>query len=426
MIFQITRVAFVLSLFAALLLSPSLRAGEQELSTTTETSAAVEDPGTGNFQSFPFKITATIRGGYDDNVYSTTTDEEESFFSNVSLGLEYDFGSPRTKLSLRSGAGFTYYWDAGESGFGSDDEYDVNAFLGFNLTHRASARLTLSASVYLTYQSAPDFAALTTGLGIATRSRDFFYTVDKFTAAYMWTPRFSTATSYTFGGIWYDDRVISSFEDRYEHTIGNEFRYLIWPTTTVVAEYRYGMVDYHDGDSRDSMSHYALAGFDHSFNPRFNASLRAGVEFRRYDMNDPTDGYTGGGRTHPYAEATLTYALGQNTSLSWLNRYALEQPDFAEALGRTTYRTGLSVRHNWTARISTALGAFYQHDTNDQTLFGVSDFEEDAIDLTLSARYAFNRNFAIEGGYHHTDIWSDVLFREYTRNRYWLGAVATF
>ena len=388
------------------------------------------DLGLGKFASSPFHVSVSVRGGYDDNVTLSSIDPQESFFTNVALGVNYEFGGPRTRMSLTAGVGVTYYFDRNDDDdFGDDDgefdDYDVNAHIGFNITHKATPRLTLAASLYASYQSQPDFTTFNAStISIGRQSQDFFYTTNRFSVGYAWTPRFSTVSSYTINYVDYDDELISFFEDRFEHTIGNEFRFLVLPTTTVVAEYRFGIVDYTDASNRDSTSHFLLAGVDHSFSPRFNASFRAGVEFRDldFDGNDDNDG----DRTAPYFEGTLNYALAQGTSISWTNRYSLEQPDVPEAFSRQTFRTALSVRHSFTSRITGGLNFAYQHDDNDGN-FNIDGFEEDAFDVSLSIRYAINRNWALDAGYHHTEVLSDeALFREFSRNRYYVGATFTF
>ena len=404
----------------------------QEIS--DDSKGATTELGTGKFESFPFKVSVSVRGGYDDNVNLDPFGEEESLFTNAALGVTYQFGNARTQMSLSGGLGATYYFDRNDEDFeGEDfDDWDFNAHLGFNITHRATPRLTLAAGVFATYQSQPDFATLNRStFTISRNSRDFFFSSNRFSATYMWAPRFATATSYTLGIVNYDDSFISFFEDRWEHTIGNEFRFLLMPTTTLVGEYRFGIVDYTDFDARSSTSHFLLAGFDHSFNPRFNMSARAGVEFRSFDNDDDLTDFDDDDddrddRTHPYAEATLNYALGQRTSVSLFNRYSLEQPDVADAFTRSTYRTSLSIRHNFTPRIVGGLNFAYQHDDYEGNIL-IDEFTEDAFDIALSVRYAINRNFALDAGYQHTQVMSDEsLFREFTRNRYYLGATFTF
>lgn len=410
-----------------------------------------EEMGTGIFSRFPFHVSVSVRGGFDDNVTTSKDNRQESWFTNAGIALTYDFGSPRTQLSLQVGGGATYYW---EHLRGDNQDYDVNAYVSLSLLHKVSPRFTINATIYATYQTEPDF---TLALGLNRRSGNFLYTQDKFTATYLWTPRFATATSYTFGALRYDDSAIGLFQDRIENTFGNEFKFLLWPTTSLVAEYRFQLVNYdREGDvivpaqpaipahftivdgmlvfvpfqpavaaqllQRDSTTHYVLGGFDHSFSPRFNASFRGGAEFREFtDANDS--------RSSPYFEGTLNYALGKNTSLSWTSRYAIEESDVLLNPSRTTFRTGLRAKHNITPRITANLGAYYQRDDYDEvnTLTTVaSSFTEEAFDLAFSVRYAVTRNFGIEAGYTHTDVWSDVFLREYSRNRYWAGLNVIF
>lgn len=372
---------------------------------------------TGNFSRFPFRVTVAVRGGYDDNVYTTTFNKQGSGFINSSIGLSYDFGSPRTQISLQAGGGLTYYFDRP----GQKDP-DYNAYLALILKHKFSPRLILDANLYGTYQVEPDFSL---NVGTIRRSGNFFYTLDKFTLTYLWTPRFSTATSYTFGATKYDNSAIGFYEDRIENTFGNEFRFLLTPTTTLVGEYRAQFINY-DKIDRDSLTHFALAGFDHTFSPRFNVSFRGGVEFRSY--ND-TNIINGGDQTSPYFEFSANYAVRKDTNITWTNRYGIDEPDVPANPSRTSYRTGLIVTHNFTPRISSRLAAFYQHDSYDgiNNIMVVSPaFEENVLDIALSARYAATRYLGFEIGYSHTEILSDIVLREYDRNRIYAGVDFTF
>jgi hypothetical protein len=296
----------------------------------------------------------------------------------------------------------------------------VNDALSFGLEHHATPRLTLSASAYLTYQSEPDF--FNNQLGINRVGGNFFYTADKFTAAYQWAPRFSTATSYTLGVIHYDESVIGAYEDRFEHTFGNEFRFLVLPTTTAVAEYRYQLVDYETA-AFDSETQFVLAGVDHSFNPRFSLSLRGGAEFREFD-NDNVDE-----RSSPYGEVTLRYAGSHRSSINLNARYGLEEPDVPNTPSRTTFRSGVTGVYGIAPRLTVTGSVFYEHDDNESQIgpgVFVPGFDEDLLDIGIGLRYEINRVFALLGGYDHTEDFSDIHFREYARNRYFLGASVTF
>ncbi len=406
--------------------SPVFAAGEVsspdsdsgDFSTTTDdrkdvaTDKASKDAaGLGKFSSWPFHVSVSVRGGYDDNVNTTHFNRRGSAFTNANAVLSYDFGNARTQIDLRTGGGLTYYFDR------TGREYDLNGFLAVTANHKATPRLSFAASIYATYQAEPDFAV---NAGIGRRNGNYFYTADKLTATYLWAPRLSTATSYTFGRTSYEDNAIGSYEDRFEHTFGNEFRYLLQPMTTLVGEYRFEIISY-DNFPRDSTSNFFLVGVDHSFSPRFNISLRGGVEVRDYDNY--------GENVDPYFEGTLIYALGPRVSISWTNRYGLEEPDVPGSQLRTTFRSALSVRYNVTQRILANLSAYYTHDDNSgQNVIGFASpaFSEDTFVLSLSVRYAINRNWAIEAGYDFSDIESDIDLRSYYRNRIYAGLNLSF
>jgi hypothetical protein len=385
--------------------------------------------GVGIFSNIPFRVTVTVRGGYDDNITTSSGSGQGSGFINGSIGLTYDFGSPRTRFSLQMGGGVTDYFDRPNQ---SDPDY--NAYLGLSLKHLFSPRLILNVSAYAAYQVEPDFSF---GTGFNRRSGNYFYTSDKFTLSYLWTPRFSTATSYTFGALLYDNTAssgVGSFENRIENTFGNEFRFLLWPTTTLVAEYRIQFIAYQTNNS-DATSQFILAGFDHSFSPQFSGSFRGGFQIRSLDSTQvvqpifpflpPQTVHTSGESTSPYLEGTLNYAVGKKTSITWTNRYGIEEPDIPGQPGRVTYRTGLQGKYDWTPRISSRLAIFYAHDDYSATTLSPA-FVEDSIDVALSLRYAITRYLGVEVGYNHTEILSDVSLREYSRNRFYAGADFTF
>ncbi len=400
-------------LFAAEEVATSSETVSEDTSTKQEETGTKQSVGIGKFAALPFHVSVSVRGGYDDNVLTSSTLRVGSAFATVNLALSYAFGTPRTTISLQTNGGITRYFERP-----GGVTYDFNPNLNFSLVHKATPRLTLSLTSYSTYQSQPDFAF---NAGLNRRSGSFFYTADKFSAAFRWTPRFSTVTSYTIAAIQYKDPAVGDFEDRFEHTFGNEFRFLVWPTTSLVGEYRFGLIAYNSG-VRNSTTHFLLAGFDHSFSPRFNISTRAGVESRSYtDLND--------NRTDPYFEGTLTYALGPHMSLSWVNRYSIEEPDVGGSQSRTTFRSGLSGSYNITQRIIAALTGSFQHDENAGTLtpfFFSPPFAEDAFSVSLSLRYAMNRNWGVELGHDFTEVISDIQFREYYRNRIYGGVNFTF
>lgn len=376
-----------------------------------------EKLGTGVFARFPVRISFFARGGYDDNVGTSVIEKQGSWFTSLGGALTYEFGSPRTQISLGTNAGFTYYFDQPTNTL-DDNSYDPNLNLTLSLTHKASPRLTLSLSMYLAYQAEPDFSI---GVGANRRTGNFFYTQNSFSVSYVWAPRFSTRTNYSLGTIRYDDSAVGFFEDRVDNSIGNEFRFLMLPTTSLIAEYRFQVVTY-DEISRDSTSHFFLGGVDHRFSPRLSANFRSGLQIRDSDEISS--------RASPYFESTVGYILGKDTSVSWTNRYGIEESDVLFNPSRKTFRTGLQLTRTLTPRINGSLSAYYTHDDYDgitiPPITVVPSFTENAFDTALALRYAVTRYFSLEAGFAHTEVSSDLPLRDYSRNRFWGGLNLSF
>ena len=46
--------------------------------------------------------------------------------------------------------------------------------------------------------------------------------------------------------------------------------------------------------------------------------------------------------------------------------------------------------------------------------------------MAVTLRYGITRYLGVQVGYNYTDVWSDISFREYTRNRVWGGVNLLF
>lgn len=379
---------------------------------TAETGIQSSPGGSGVFSPTPVKIYITVSGGYDDNVNTVRTGKQSSSFTNGNAILDYTFGDPRLQLVLNGGAGLTYYFS-----HVNNHDYDIDLKGALGITYKASPRLTLGSTLLVDYLSEPSFEYAG---GINSRNGNYLYTTDKAFLQYAWSGRFATKTSYTFEAFNYEQNTVGVFSNRVANLLGNEFRFQWLPTTILVAEYRYGIVSY-ENSSLDSTTHYALAGVDHTFNPRLVGTFRGGAQFRSFD-ND-------GDRSGPYFEGNVNYALGRRTSVSWTSRYGIEEPDTPGEQSRTTFRTGLQTKFNLTSRISTGVDLYYVHDDYHSLTSGLitsPSFAENTFDAGVSIRYAITGVFGAQIGYHYTDVSSDVTAREYSRNRIFAGVNVTF
>ncbi len=356
-----------------------------------------------------FGLSTSLTGGYDDNVNLTPTGSP-SWYANPSAVFTYQFGNPRLAMDLIAGAGITYYF-AHPGG----RNYDPDIYLRLSLVYKASERLTFDVSAFAAYQAQPD---VTSALSANRRLGNFFRSEDNISAHYRWTPRFSTVTSYTFRALEYQSSVSSS-RDRLENHLGEQVRYLLFPTTTATAGYRIGITDYQT-TGHNPISQTLTAGLDQTFGPNLIGIFHGGLQFRS-------------GQTSPYFEAGLRYSF-KSANVIWTNRYSIEESDTGAGSGRETFRTNLVLNYRVTARISANLAISYQNGTGAQGAFngGVAGGAENVLDVSSQVRYAITRSLAVNAGYRHTEldqgstsaIASQLL--GYTRNRYFAGLTFTF
>src|SRR5438132_1836982 len=344
-------------------------------------------------------LSISVVGGYDDNVnQSTTGGGSSSLYTSENAALSYTSGTPRTLLKLNTGGGVSYYFDQATD--------RINAHFGLSLTHKQTARLTLSLVAFASYQTEPDFS---TNLGASRQMGPFLDSTDTASVAYSWMPRFSTVTSYTLGVLKYFSSAGSPL-NRMEHTFGQEFRYLVWPTTTGVAEYRYQIIDY-ESAPLNSQTHFLLAGLDHTFTPLVNASVRGGVQLRSSETN--------GDQTSPYFESTVNYAFGLAGSVRWTNRYSIEQGEQPGASSSPAFRTGLDFRYRFTSRVSGSLALYYI--LRNTGSGGSSSSTGNTLDIAPSLRYAITHRLGANVGFHHTEVDSGSVSGSYSRNIYFAG-----
>ena len=377
------------------------------------------DLGLGKFSPLPFQLSATLREGFDDNVNNASPGgEQSSWFTYGGAELAYAFGSPRAQLNLSTGGAITYYEERVRT-----QNYDIDLHARFKFNLLVTPRLLLKLDLHAAYLTEPDF---TFGIGFNRRNGNFFYSDNIGTLTYLWTPRFSTATSYTVVAIKYANAEVGMFEDRTDNTFGQEFRFLLWPTTTIVADYRFELVSFLHMTGSDSTTHFFLGGFDHNFSPRFNISVRGGEEFRSFQGD--------GDKIGPFFEGTLNYAAGKRTVVSWTNSYGIVEPNVTTNPNETAFRSGLQVSQQLTPKITATLGFNYEHDEYEavtEQFFGFTftvspAFAENSFALGFSLRYAITPHLGIELGYNRSQVVSDFSFREYSRNRLYGGLNFTF
>ena len=366
------------------------------------------------------RLSTSLAAGYNDNV-NLVPNGSPSWFANPSAVFSYQFGSPRIAIDLITVAGITYYFE-----HPGGRNYDPNIYLRLFLVYRASERLSFDLSAFAAYQAEPD---VTSALSPNRRLGNFFRSHDEISAHYRWTPRFSTTTSYTFSAIAYDNSAASS-GDRLENQLGEEARYLLFPTTTATAGYRIGVTDYLN-TGHNHLNQILFAGLDQTFGPHLNGIFRGGLQLRSE-------------QTSPYIEAGLHYSFEsgrtrsvEGTYVVWTNRYSIEESGTGAGSGRETFRTNLLLNYRVTERISANVAVSYQHATGAQGSEigfngGVAGGADNVFEVSSGVRYAISPSLAANAGYSYierdrgsTSANASQLL-SYTRNRYFAGLTYTF
>src|SRR6266496_809305 len=388
-------------LFAACLLAPVTGAMGQY--------AGSGGAGGSGGPSVPFEITAGVDIGYDDHVIggnaTTSSSSPSSLFARENLVLSYDRHTDRTEIKLLGVGRFAQFFDAGT------DDKDGNVTL--SLAHKISTRLSFTADVYAAYQTEPDFGF---NVGPENVRANHFSTSDIFSLTYHWLPRVAMVTSYTFQRVKYAGSSQAN-QDRLQNTLAERLQFSLTRRTNLIGEYRFEIVDY-DTDPRDSITHFALAGIDHNFTEHLSINLLGGESFRSFKDDGDT--------INPYVEGKLAY-VSSNHSLSWTTSYRIEQPSAANALTRTTIRTGPNLTYDLSSRVHSTTAVYYHHDENEGGSSGTTSVgSQDSLEFSLGLRYTIDKHFALHVDYRHTMQSSLESTPGYSRNRYSAGLTYTY
>jgi hypothetical protein len=359
------------------------------------------------------------QGGRDSGQGAQSGENEGSGFWENGISLTTSRGKPESRLMFDGSYSNTWYLDVPEGA----DEFAHNGRLGLSYSRQFTRQLTVSNSFYASYQTEPDFEVGTT---VNRRTGGSFFLNDSLSGTYAWTHRLSTVTGYTFSSVTYDDdgevRTDESFEseDYVSNGLSQQFRYVLDRKTTGTTSYRFNQINYTGDSEGDSRSHFFLLGADRFWNRAFSMSANAGVQYREYLE-------TGDGEAAPYGEAALTYRHGALTSVRWHHRFGLDDTDNAARAGQQgeeggySYRTGLSLNHQFSRRLSLNASVNYVYQTFPAEFDGAGDEVEQTVDGQIGLNYQWRRRVGVGFNYSYTTVISDDPFQEYDRHSISLG-----
>jgi len=369
-------------------------------------------------QRLPVDIYNFLRVEYDDNVYTTgegvAADKVESFKIIEQLELLFDTERNNTYFGVNYSPSFVYYEDR------PDDSSDLNHQLDLILNQQISRRTKLQVKDTLRRAEEPGLVEDDVQI---RKNNDFFYNSLNANVETQVVPeKTSVRVDGRYAVMRYDEDDVADASDYDQLTGGVDLIQVLAPNTTASGQVRYTTLDY-ETSFRDSDSVQVGAAFSKIFNPKFQADLRGGYEYRTADNaveQDSHSPYVDGSLVFlPARDTRLTVGAGYSQDKSPVNTFALQRR--ARVYGSFSRPLSAALTLNLTGSYS--MGDFDADDAT--TLYDpATDTDGDETVLQFSSRLSYQvtvRNW-IQASYQYTELESDVRpDSDFDRNRVSLG-----
>ncbi len=378
------------------------------------------DIGEGRFTGFPLRFTVGIQEGYNSNVYATQNDPTQSAFTGFYFAVDYEFGSPRFTLTTGLNGNIAYYYAA------QNQNWLPNIYWTLGIEYNATPRLTLgfnTTTAYLTQGSPGIFGAPTSAF-----NDGYFFSSSGFDVEYRWAEKFSTISSYQPLFLIYSNDDQQDQLGRVQQMFGQQFLYLWRPTTSLVAEYRLGLVNYFTNTDINSWGNYFLGGFNHTLNPGSELVFRGGLQ---QNFNQIPTIYGGGENTtyNPYVQLAFNNELGKDTTIGFQGIYGSTPSQYFNINQAQQLFLGLTLARNITSRLSASANVGYQNSYYNQPGTGAPGaFSSNYYSAGLGLAYRLYRNLSLTAGYQYNGQTSGNSSQvgPYNQNVAYIGVQATF
>lgn len=378
------------------------------------------DIGEGRFTGFPLRFTVGIQEGYNSNVYAQQNNTTQSAFTGLYFAIDYEFGSPRLTLTTGLNGNLSYYYAA------QNQNWLPNIYWTLGVEYEATPRLTLgfnTTTAYLTQGSPGIFGAPTSAF-----NDGYFFSSSGFEVEYRWAEKFSTITTYSPLFLIYSNDNQQNQLGRVQQMFGQQFLYLWRPTTSLVAEYRLGLVNYFVNTDINSWGNYYLGGFNHTLNPGSELVFRGGLQ---QNFNQIPTIYGGGENTtyNPYVQLAFNNQLGKDTSIGFQGIYGSTPSQYFNINQAQQLFLALTLARNITSRLSASANVGYQNNYYNQTGVGApAAFYSNYYTAGLGLAYRLYRNLSLTAGYQYNGQTSGNSSQvgPYNQNIAYIGVQATF
>lgn len=369
-------------------------------------------------------VSALVSGGYDDNVYSSSSgDPNKKSSSTMVFEPKFYLNYPMDQsfIGLRYAYNATYYLDRG-----GGDSWDQTHIADFIATHRFNPRLQLDITDSFRRGLSPELVDMVDKVPYIRQQQGDYYFNNlvanlTYNLSRLWTLNIGASWEY-----WsYDETSVGVQNDRNVYSPNIGLNYTLSPSTTIGLNFREGIVEYSTpgtNDARNSHSETVYLSLIHQFNPKFSGQINAGGGVTEYGDDHSS--------TSPYASGSLTYRYAMNGTATLGSSYFLYTSDQYGYRSAETLATFLQINHMITPKLGAILGGTYIH-----SMYGdpdpwiaplvASDPKGNAWRLNLGVSYAFTRWFNAELNYTFDRVCSEIG-SSFTRNRVWAGVRVTY
>ncbi len=369
-----------------------------------------------------FEFQNSVRIGYDDNVYQSYNNVQESAFitdiANITGTLTF---SDRSDLELYWQPEFRYRFDADPKFISYQDLYA-------RFSHALTQRMFLEISDRFRYQDKDGQSDL-----YATVDQNFLendllgalsYTLNSVSLIRVgggYEFRTWDDDDYGEGTGAYDGR--ANNYDMYKAD-GSYVRELGKETTQGSVGVNYQDLTY-DGTRGGFNSTTLYGGVDHNFNPNMLGTAQLGYSFSTVESTSPTTGVSSSEDTSaPFLQLGMDYSPSGRTTYTGSLGYSLRQSQNSFYNATDAFDISLGIKHDLTGKISLSstlslIKSFYD---SAYAVNVLPDAEENYFRFGLRGSYQINRNNFVDLGYEFTQRNVDRgSMLEYTRNRCDLG-----
>ncbi len=366
----------------------------------------------------PVDVVLNLRVENDDNVFTTGdgvgVDKQESLKLIGSADLVLDTEQGASYFGLRYSPSYTWYDDR------PGDSSDVGHEFDLSLRQKLTPRSNLYVKDTLRVSEEPELVSEDV---VFRNNNDYLYNSFNLSYDNQLVPEKTTLRlDGRYAMMSYDTASVADISDYDQVSVGADLLQRVAPHTDVGAQVRYTDLDY-EASIRDSQSTQVGGLLTRMINPRLQANLRLGYEYRKADDALEQTAHA------PYLDLSTVYLPARDTRVTLGAGYGYDK----SPVSFFAQQTRTSVYGSLSQRISPALSLnlnaalfFGTFDRDDATsAFDPAtnrDGDENATQLGARLTYQVNVRNSVEASYQYTELDSDVRTADdYDRNRLSLG-----